>query len=373
MKEMKSIQQFFKSCQPVFLASVVLAGILGTATSASAQAFDDLQKPKPPLVLKAQGSFIVGGRTVFQTATELSSIFGTPLDRGGHVVINQMYVEYMKPLEGSGVPVVMLHGATLTGKTYETTPDGRMGWDEYFVRQGHAVFVPDQVSRGRSGFNQAVFNNVRAGILPPSALPNIFQQSNELNWKVFRFGPEFGTAFPDEQFPVAAAGNLAKQAVPDLNASLPTPNPTYKRLSDLAIRVKGAVVMGHSESGQFPLEAALTNSAGIRGLILVEPGSCGATVRTDQQIATLATVPILVVFGDHLDNPTGFPGFSWRNAFNDCNAFIDRVNAANGNAKMLYPPDLGIFGNSHMIMQDKNNLQIADLILKWIDQNVGKK
>ena len=34
---------------------------------------------------------------------------------------------------------------------------------------------------------------------------------------------------------------------------------------------------------------------------------------------------------------------------------------------MLAPPDQGIRGNSHMMMQDRNNLQIADLILKWID------
>ena len=44
-----------------------------------------------------------------------------------------------------------------------------------------------------------------------------------------------------------------------------------------------------------------------------------------------------------------------------------------GNAQMLWPPALGIHGNSHMFMLDKNNLQIADLILKWIDENVGKK
>jgi len=129
--------------------------------------------------------------------------------------------------------------------------------------------------------------------------------------------------------------------------------------------------MGHSESGLFPLEAALTNSGGTKGLIDIEPGGCNATVYTDQQIAKLATVPILVVFGDHLDTPTGLPGFSWQSAFNDCKAFIERVNAAGGNAQMLYPPDLGIFGNSHMIMNDKNSDQIADLILKWIDENVG--
>ena len=40
---------------------------------------------------------------------------------------------------------------------------------------------------------------------------------------------------------------------------------------------------------------------------------------------------------------------------------------------MIYPAELGIKGNSHMMMLDKNNLQLADLILKWIDENVGKK
>ena len=28
--------------------------------------------------------------------------------------------------------------------------------------------------------------------------------------------------------------------------------------------------------------------------------------------------------------------------------------------------------NSHMIMQDKNHLQVADFILQWIDQRVSK-
>ena len=68
---------------------------------------------------------------------------------------------------------------TLTGKSWETTPDGRMGWDEYFVRKGHPVYVPDQVGRGRSGFNQAVFNNVRAGSTPPSRIPAWLRFSDE--------------------------------------------------------------------------------------------------------------------------------------------------------------------------------------------------
>ena len=147
-----------------------------------------------------------------------------------------------------------------------------------------------------------------------------------------------------------------------------TPNPNYRALADLAIKVKGAVIMGHSQSGAFPLQTALTDPTGTKGLIVME-GVCTPASWSDAQIATLATIPILVVFGDHLAD--AFGGV-WQTRFNDCQTFITRVNAAGGNAQMLWPPALGIHGNSHMIMQDKNNLQIADLILKWIDENVGK-
>jgi hypothetical protein len=52
---------------------------------------------------------------------------------------------------------------------------------------------------------------------------------------------------------------------------------------------------------------------------------------------------------------------------------IGRIKTAGGQAEMLAPPDRGIRGNSHMIMQDKNNLPIADLILRWIDERVSKR
>ena len=57
----------------------------------------------------------------------------------------------------------------------------------------------------------------------------------------------------------------------------------------------------------------------------------------------------------------------------DCQTFIASVNAAGGNAQMLHFPDQGLDGNTHVMMQDKNNLQVADLILAWIDQHVEGK
>ena len=206
-------------------------GVVGTAGNVMAQALKDVQTSDTPLVLKAQGSFFVGGDKVEQTQAELGD-----LGPGGQITVNQMYVRYMVPQSGDGnVPVVMVHGATLTGKSWETTPDGRMGWDEYFVRKGHPVYVPDQVGRGRSGFNQAVFNNVRAGSVPAASLPRWIRFSDEVVWPNFRFGAKPGAPYSDSQFPLAAVDELSKQGVPDVSfGGIPTPNPTHKALSDLA-------------------------------------------------------------------------------------------------------------------------------------------
>jgi pimeloyl-ACP methyl ester carboxylesterase len=334
-----------------------------------AQALKDLQVPAKPLVLKAQGSFLIGGEKSEQTRAELGG-----LGPGGHITVNQMYVRYMIPQKSGGkLPVVMVHGATLTGKSWETTPDGRMGWDEYFVRKGHAVYVPDQVGRGRSGFNQAMFNNVRNGAAPPGNLPNILRFSDEVVWPNFRFGAKPGAPYPETQFPVGAVDELSKQGVPDLSfGGLPTPNPTLKALSDLATQLNGAVLMGHSQSGPFPLAAALLNPAPAKALVLIEPGRCPGNYNAEQ-IRTLASVPVLVVFGDYRDTPTGISTRpSWQESFDSCQALIGRLREAGGDAEMFDPPAQGIRGNSHMIMQDRNNLQIADFIVKWIGERTGK-
>jgi pimeloyl-ACP methyl ester carboxylesterase len=363
---MKRTHRFTQAPGRVRLAVAVLAFALGTAAIVASAEADDLSGP---LVLKAQGSFFVGGEKIAAAAGDLGKGAAA-----GHIMIKQMYVEYMIPQGATKVPVVMVHGGGLSGKSFQNTPDGRMGWNEYFVRQGHPVYNADQVGRARSGFNSTVFNQVRAGLLPPTALPNITQTSQEGAWISFRFGPSFGVPWPDEQFPVEAVDEFAKQGIPDLNAILTPPTPpalssidSYKVLADLATQLKGAVLMGHSESSDFPLKAVLTNSAGIRGAIFLEttvPTRC--LQFTDQDIAKLATVPILFEFNDHLDfQPAGVLA-----SFNNCKALIAKINAAGGNATMLHPAELGIHGNSHMVMLDKNNLQIADLILKWMDENV---
>jgi hypothetical protein len=53
--------------------------------------------------------------------------------------------------------------------------------------------------------------------------------------------------------------------------------------------------------------------------------------------------------------------------------FVQQVNDAGGDAQMTYLPKMGIKGNSHMLMHDKNDFLAADLILGWIDGQVERK
>src|SRR5205807_4829507 len=93
----------------------------------------------PPLMLARDGYFYVGGKTVTVN--------------GKAYVTNQMYVEVRVPANKTHpFPIVMVHGGTMSGTNFTGTPDGREGWAQYFVRQGYAVYVVDQVGRARSGY-----------------------------------------------------------------------------------------------------------------------------------------------------------------------------------------------------------------------------
>ena len=94
---------------------------------------------KNRLRLAKSSYFFVGGK--IDTVGQGSPMFG------------QMYVEYMIPENlRHPYPVVMVHGGSQTGTNFTGTPDGREGWAQYFVRRGYAVYVVDQVGRGRSAY-----------------------------------------------------------------------------------------------------------------------------------------------------------------------------------------------------------------------------
>ncbi len=344
--------------------TIALAAVLVFGSAAQAQGTKNASKP---LTIASQGSFFVGGESRSLPPPPAGATGVAAAFAGGDITVNQMYVQYQIPVRGDRhVPVVMVHGCCLSSKTWETTPDGRMGWDEYFVRKDRPVYLADQVSRARSGFDPTVIAEVKRGAMPPDALPNVISASHQIGWTVFRFGPRYGETFPDSQFPIEAVDELYKQMIPDLNAMLPTPNPTWTHMAALAKQLGGAVLLGHSESGFFPEQAALIDPTGIRGMVSIEQPCPDLSAA---EIAKLAKIPTLMMFGDHLGDVTN--GIvNWQTSFDSCRTFVDKVKAAGGDIQMMHLPELGIKGNSHMLMQDKNNLVLADLILGWIDEHV---
>ncbi len=373
--------------------SVSRAAACGAAAStlallplvASAQELSQVQ-PSQELSLKGQGSFFVGGNT---HAID-DAYTGTTPGRFGNSMINQMYVQFQKPAKKNHeYPIVFVHGCCLSSKTWETTPDGRMGWNEYFTRKGFDTYMADQVGRARSGFDALEYNRVRAGADPATSNPLVLIATDQFAWGVFRWGDYATlTPYPDEQFPMETVGvgtdstlTFYKQVIPDMTATLTASPPgcsggscapadagdfwhTPAAMAQLANELGGAILVGHSQSSAFPTRAALQpGSTGVRGIIQLETGCFGNL--TPDYIDILKNIPILIVEGDHF--PTPRPAAP-------CPTEISQIQAAGGDITYVHLPEVpGIgTGNSHMFMQDHNNLKIADLIIAWIGKHVPK-
>jgi pimeloyl-ACP methyl ester carboxylesterase len=362
----------------VHLHAVALSSALVASVALLAPGPADAQGPrrapdpdkdeKRPLVIAKQGSFFVHERNI---ETSFPNVAGTPTPV--HISVKGMYVQYQIPkkLKKRGAyPVVMVHGSGHTGKTYEETPDGREGWATYFVRQGIPAYVVDHSGRARSGFDPTPVNQARAqsnATLLPETGFNEF--SNEAAWTTFRIGPAPFEPHPTTQFPVGAADEYFAQVVPNTETTYPEGGQnTIDALAQLLDTIGPAVVMVHSQSGRYGLQVALARPALVKAVVSVEPRTCELT---DEQVSSVfAHVPLLTVFGDLFDDPSVG---NWGPIMEQCIETVGRIEAAGGRAENLYLPDAGFVGNSHMLMMDRNNLEIADWILEWLDENVGRK
>lgn len=146
---------------------------------------------------------------------------------------------------------------------------------------------------------------------------------------------------------------------------MPTPNPTVPALSELAQRLGGTVLVSHSRSGIYPFQTAVLSTRGVAGIIAIEPAACPDS--TDN-MAPFKGLPILVLFADNVDKSP-----RWAPRLKLCRDFVQAANAAGGKAELILLPDIGIHGNSHMLMQDKNSLAIADWLDGWIHHHIGQK
>ncbi len=321
-----------------------------------------------PLNLADEGSFFVNGENVNTQypGASLATGPGAP----GRITVNQMYVHYRIPAASKALPVIMVHGSNHSGVTYETTPDGREGWATYFVRRGHPVYVVDHAGRGRSGFNPTRINEVRDKPgTNPSTLPTMFFGTHERAWVNFRFGPEYGKPFPNLQFPLEALDQYLQQLIVNSETALERGAAhTVDALAVLLDKIGPAVVMVHSQSGVYGVDVVRKRPQAVRALVSVE-GGC-ENLGADDAKSAFAKVPFVSVWGDNSVGAKGTVNGDARR--NRCLEAVDAIKAAGGRAAQIMLPSIGIAGNSHMMMMDKNNLQVADVVLKWIADNAAR-
>ena len=372
-----------------------------------------------PVTLEDQGSFFVGGvAKITEYAVTPNGPPGQPPPPGPtpqQITIGQMYVQFQIPARRSapGWPVIMVHGSTHTGAALESTPDGREGWYPYFVRHGISTYVVDQSGRGRSGFDQSVLLEAKARAAAGDAagaaeiIPSMQRITNNGAWTAW-FGhlipagsnvtngrlvlhgasddPELLTATQPHvapQFPMEAVDQYYKQLVPNAEATLPgstcmscTPQAlapqntwTPQNLATLVEQLGGAIVATHSQSGimghhmlRILKERGHLNL--VKALITVE-GGCSLP-QSGLTAADFDAIPYLALKGDYSATST------------QCQETVDAINARRADnlgtaqAEYLKLDEIGMLGVTHMMMLDKNNLEIADLMIDWVGKHVAK-
>ncbi|CQH40572.1 alpha/beta hydrolase [Yersinia frederiksenii] len=358
---MKTSLKTFTTCM---LTGGLLAGglFIQSAVAASTE----------PLVIQSQGSFAAGG-----TMTTAPGQFDPkkPLDPAGQTYHgDHAAVFYQIPENPHQYPIVMLHGAGQSSRTWESTPDGREGFQNIFLRRGFSTYLVDQPRRGQAG------RSMVEGTVKPTP-------DEQLWFNQFRLGvwPDF---FDGVQF------SHNKEALDQYYRQM-TPNTgpydigvISDALSAVVDKSGPAILFTHSQGGGPGWFTAIKN-ANVKGIVAFEPGSSfvfpegevpppmknafdtvtGESVPLDQ-FKALTKIPILIIYGDNIpDKPTAMPAQdSWRARLAVARQWRDVVNKHGGDVTVVHLPEIGIKGNTHFPFSDLNNVEIADQVSKFLKE-----
>jgi len=357
---------------------------------------------RKPLALETFGYLYAGGQ--IDHAVEGSPFTG------------QLYAEYFIPARRSSpYPVVMIHGGSQTGTNFTGTPDGREGWAQYFLRRGHAVYVVDQVARGRSAHFSQSQGPVQAANLPRTeqrfVAPGRFklwpQAKHHIQWP--------GSGKPgDKTFETFYATQY-----PSLESFTRQQEINRDALVALLERIGPSVLLAHSQGGALAWPVADARPKLVKAVVAVEPngppvyetdftgapdwfkdvgarktsglgmvpltydpplkpGEALSFVRQEKpdapglvrgwlqaeparKLANLAKVPILILVAEA----------SYHAAYDHVTAaYLAQAGVPNDFVRLT---DLGIRGNGHMMMLEKNSDAIAGVIEGWLKKTLAAK
>ncbi len=309
-----------------------------------------------------RGSFFVGGFTQELHGLRPYKVQYFPdgaltlMNPNGTFQVGQMYVQFTKVSAQNPYSTVFIHGGGMTGATWETTPDGRPGWDSLFLQKGYDVYIVDSVERGRSGWARYPEINSSEPIF----------RSYESVWPAFRFGHVYPLPFPNLRFPYKSYSTFMKQIVPRWSTSNEWKQNAF---NEFFLRLREpCIVVAHSSGAIFALHSALKLPSTVKALVLIEPASIPNLEKDN--IDNLAKIPHLVIWGDYFHEENGGPiPKTIYNAYHSLwPTYLNIIRDCNGDVTSLELPQLNIHGNSHMIMMDDNSEEIAKLIFNWLAQ-----
>jgi pimeloyl-ACP methyl ester carboxylesterase len=375
---MRNIYQIIKAMRhPVLSAAVLVAMLAGSlvvllgpgARAVRAQGHEG-DGALPPIMIAKMGSFFAGGTVI--TAPGTFDPFN-PTAAGQTLHADHVYVQFHIPPNARKLPLVMWHGCLSTA--WESTPDDREGYQSIFVRRGWSVYIIDQPRQGRAGKS-----SVGITITPTPG--------DQASFNTFGLGiwPNF---FPNTQFPrdPASLDHFLRQG----GAGNGPADQIVSRDAVVALldRIGPAVLVTHSAGGPLGWLTAL-KSLSVKGIVSYEPAQFvfpddealpptpSALVSLSPNLSVphaefdnLTKIPIQIVWGGYIPmSQSPYPGPERMRLRMQVTGrqFADAVNRRGGDVTILHLPDVGAYGNTHFAFSDLNNVQIADLMSKYLHE-----
>jgi pimeloyl-ACP methyl ester carboxylesterase len=324
------------------------------------------------ITITDQGNFSAGGTVIKKPGTfdgkNIADSSGQTL-HGDHAS-----VFFQIPVNPKPFPLVFLHGAGQSANTWGTTPDGREGFQNYFLRHHFPVYLVDQPRRGRAGQSTAP--------LELTATPQ-----DQMWFNMFRVG-QYPNYFDNVQFPKdpESLNQYFRQMTPNTGAY------DEQLISDsmaaVLKRSGPSILITHSQGGGPGWWTAI-KSENVKAIASYEPGSgfvfpenelpaampslTGTLTPTPvkmEQFLKLTKFPIVIYYGDNIpvtahENPGQD---NWRVRLAMAKLWAEKINKYGGNASVVHLPEIGIYGNTHFPFSDLNNQKIAELLGDWFKQ-----